>query len=53
VCSSDLFSALRAGRRDDARRAWEAALGLDPGNRMIELNLRKLGDGTTGELGTG
>lgn len=37
------FSALRAGRRDDARRAWEAAFKLDPSNRMLELNLRKLG----------
>ena len=37
------FNALRDRRRDDARRAWEAALRLDPGNRMIELNLRKLG----------
>lgn len=36
------FEALRQGRRDDARRAWEEALGLDPGNRGIELNLRKL-----------
>jgi CheY-like chemotaxis protein len=37
------FSSLRAGRRDDARRAWEAALQLEPANRMLELNLRKLG----------
>lgn len=37
------FNALRGGRRDEARSAWEAALRLDPGNRMIELNLRKLG----------
>jgi len=37
------FQALRAGRREDARRAWEAALGLDPDNRSVELNLRKLG----------
>jgi DNA-binding response OmpR family regulator len=36
------FSSLRAGRRDDARRSWEEALRLEPGNRMIELNLRKL-----------
>ena len=40
------FSALRAGRREDARRAWEDALRLEPGNRMLELNLRKLGIGT-------
>jgi CheY-like chemotaxis protein len=50
------FSALRAGRRDDARRAWEAALRLDPGNRMVELNLRKLGpeegSGGAGAVGT-
>jgi CheY-like chemotaxis protein len=37
------FSSLRAGRRDDARRAWEEALRLEPTNRMLELNLRKLG----------
>jgi hypothetical protein len=36
------FSALRAGRREDAQRAWETALALDPTNRMLELNLRKL-----------
>ena len=36
------FTALRAGRRDEARRLWEDALRLDPGNRVIELNLRKL-----------
>jgi CheY-like chemotaxis protein len=36
------FAELRAGRRDDARTAWEEALRLDPGNRKIELNLRKL-----------
>jgi DNA-binding response OmpR family regulator len=37
------FQALRAGRREDARRAWEAALSLAPDNRTLELNLRKLG----------
>lgn len=37
------WSSLRAGRRDDARRAWQAALALEPSNRMLELNLRKLG----------
>lgn len=36
------FAQLRAGRRDDARTAWEEALRLDPSNRPIELNLRKL-----------
>jgi response regulator of citrate/malate metabolism len=36
------WSSLRAGRRDDARTAWEAALRLDPHNRAVELNLRKL-----------
>jgi hypothetical protein len=36
------FSALRAGDRDTARRCWSEALDLDPSNRMIELNLRKL-----------
>jgi len=39
----DGFRALRAGRREEAKRAWEAALAIDPGNRMVELNLRKLG----------
>jgi CheY-like chemotaxis protein len=37
------FQALRAGRRDEARRSWEEALRLEPTNRMLELNLRKLG----------
>jgi CheY-like chemotaxis protein len=37
------FSSLRAGRRDEARCAWEEALRLEPSNRMLELNLRKLG----------
>jgi DNA-binding response OmpR family regulator len=36
------FAHLRAGRRDDAKKSWEEALRLEPSNRMIELNLRKL-----------
>lgn len=36
------FAALRASNRDEARKYWEEALRLDPANRMIELNLRKL-----------
>ncbi len=36
------FARLRDGRREDARAAWEEALRLDPGNRVVELNLRKL-----------
>ena len=36
------FAALRSGKRDEARKFWEDALKLDPTNRMIELNLRKL-----------
>jgi CheY-like chemotaxis protein len=37
------FAALRAGSKDEARRCWEAAKQLDPENRAIDLNLRKLG----------
>lgn len=36
------FDALRAGRLDEARRRWECVLELDPDNRVVELNLRKL-----------
>ncbi len=36
------FASLRSGNRDEARKFWEEALKLDPSNRMIELNLRKL-----------
>ena len=36
------FAALRTSDRDEARKCWEEALRLDPANRMIELNLRKL-----------
>jgi CheY-like chemotaxis protein len=47
------FGALRAGRREDARRAWEEALRIDPQNRMLELNLRKLGAGPKRPLANG
>jgi len=50
------FRALRAGRRDDARASWEEALSLEPANRMVELNLRKLGpkpEGAAGRRDTG
>ncbi|MFT3772233.1 MAG: protein kinase [Minicystis sp.] len=36
------FTALRRGETDTARRAWQEALGLDPHNRMLALNLRRL-----------
>lgn len=36
------FAALRTSNRDEARKHWEDALKLDPSNRMVELNLRKL-----------
>jgi len=36
------FTALRSGDRDAAREFWQQALELDPGNRRIELNLKKL-----------
>jgi CheY-like chemotaxis protein len=36
------FASLRSGNRDEARKYWEEALKLDPSNRMIELNIRKL-----------
>ncbi len=36
------FAHLRTGKRDEARRSWEEALRLDPKNRAVELNLRKL-----------
>jgi Flp pilus assembly protein TadD len=39
------FSALRRGEPDSARRAWEQALGLDPENRALALNLRRLSTG--------
>ncbi len=36
------FAALRAGHTDEARQCWLAAKQLDPENRSIDLNLRKL-----------
>jgi serine/threonine-protein kinase len=36
------FSALGRGEKDTARRVWKEALGLDPSNRALELNLRRL-----------
>lgn len=36
------FSALRGGNREEARKFWQQALQIDPGNRRIELNLKKL-----------
>jgi eukaryotic-like serine/threonine-protein kinase len=36
------FAALRRGEADAARRAWNRALDLDPKNRALALNLRKL-----------
>ncbi len=40
------FLALRAGNLDEVRRCWHAALDLQPGNRRLQFNLRKL-DATT------
>jgi hypothetical protein len=36
------FAALRAGDNAEARKCWESAQQLDPDNRAIDLNLRKL-----------
>ena len=36
------FSALKSGDRERAKRCWRDALRLDPSNRALELNLRKL-----------
>lgn len=36
------FVALKAGLHDEAKRCWEEALRIDPNNRMLELNIRKL-----------
>jgi serine/threonine-protein kinase len=36
------FTALRRGEPDSARQAWQEALGLDPSNRTVAANLRRL-----------
>jgi DNA-binding response OmpR family regulator len=36
------FAALRAGRVEEARQCWLAAKELDPDNRSLDLNLKKL-----------
>jgi DNA-binding response OmpR family regulator len=36
------FASLRAGNTELARRCWQAAQRLDPDNRSIELNLKRL-----------
>jgi len=36
------FAALRAGKVDEARECWLAAKELDPENRSLDLNLKKL-----------
>jgi serine/threonine-protein kinase len=36
------FAALKTGDRETTRRCWRDALVLDPTNRRLELNLRKL-----------
>jgi hypothetical protein len=36
------FAALRAGKVDEARECWLAAKQLDPENRSLDLNLRRL-----------
>ena len=36
------FAALRAGNPADARQCWIQALALDPDNRSLQFNLRKL-----------
>jgi CheY-like chemotaxis protein len=41
------FAALRAGNIEEARQSWMAAKQLDPDNRSIDLNLKKL-EGKTG-----
>ena len=36
------FAALRAGKVEEARQCWLAAKELDPENRSLDLNLKKL-----------
>ena len=36
------FAALRAGNAAEARQCWTQALLLDPDNRSLQFNLRKL-----------
>jgi Domain of unknown function (DUF4388) len=36
------FAALRTGNSAEARRCWTQALALDPENRSVQFNLRKL-----------
>jgi hypothetical protein len=36
------FAALRAGNSFEAKRCWTEALALDPDNRSVQFNLRKL-----------
>ena len=36
------FAALRAGNSAEARQCWTRALALDPDNRSLQFNLRKL-----------
>jgi hypothetical protein len=43
------FAALRRGEPDGARRAWTEALWLDPGNRVLALNLRRLTSAAAGQ----
>jgi len=47
------FDALRAGDREGAARCWRAALGLDPDNRLLQLNLQKLEVLSAKRLGRG
>jgi hypothetical protein len=36
------FAALRAGKMDEARQCWLAAKELEPDNRSLDLNLKRL-----------